>query len=65
MTNFRPRPTIEEAHAMVDAATRISWYSESVPCPRCKKFLNYERLGNSFIVSCPNEECIEVGGRGI
>ena len=61
----RPKPTGEEAHALVDAATRISWHGESVPCPRCGKILNYEELGNSFIVSCSDEGCIEVGGRGI
>ena len=61
----RPKPNIEEAHAMVDAATRISWHGESVPCPRCGKILNYEEMGNSFVVFCPDEECIEVVGRGI
>jgi len=61
----RPKPTKEEAFALVDAATRISWHGEKVPCPRCGKNLSYEKLGNSFIVACPDEECIVAGGRGI
>jgi len=61
----RPKPTREEALALVDAATRISWHGEDVPCPRCGKILVYEQLGGSFTVSCPDIDCIETGGRGI
>ena len=61
----KPKPTREEALALVDAATRISWHGENVPCPRCGKNLIYEQLGNSFIVACSDEKCIEAGGRGI
>jgi len=62
---MRPKPTEDEAFALVNAATRISWHNETVPCPRCGKYLNYKQLGNSFVISCPDENCIEVGGRGI
>jgi len=62
---IRPKPTRDEAFALVDAATRISLYGEQADCPRCGKPLEYEQRGNSFVIACSDESCIKSGGRGI
>ena len=61
----RPKPTREEAFALIDSATRISLYNEHANCPRCGKPLEYEQRGNSFIIACSDTLCIKSGGRGI
>ena len=65
MKKQRLQPTKDEALFLIDASERIAWYGETVLCPRCGNPLIYEETGNSFTVSCSNEECISAGCRGI
>ena len=65
ISRTRPKPTKEEAFALVDAATRMSLYGEQADCPRCGKSLEYEQRGNSFVIACKDISCIKSGGRGI
>ncbi|MCL2498885.1 MAG: hypothetical protein FWE90_00945 [Defluviitaleaceae bacterium] len=65
ISKTRSKPTRDEAFALIDAATRIADFGESIPCPRCGQPLIYEDIGNSFIVECTDETCIRTGCRGI
>lgn len=64
-TTNKPKPTKDEAMYMVKEAERIVRYGEEIPCPRCGKPLIYTEIGTSFIITCSDEECISVSGRGI
>jgi len=61
----RKKPTNDEARLLVDAAERIAWNGDMVPCPRCGKPLLYDEVGNSYAVSCSDAECISIDCRGI
>ena len=65
MNKTRLKPTKEEAFFLIDAATKISDFGETVLCPRCGEKLIYEEVGNSFIVECSKDTCIRTGCRGI